>query len=138
MIDKRERSENLDDEKIVQIVQILDGWTGKLTWDKLISEINLHLKNKYTRQTLAKHTRIKSAYELIKKNKYDSNENKVYSPVEVNVLLQELEKIKAENKRLKREKQDLLVQFARWAYNSYAKGISKEDLDKPLPVINRR
>ena len=138
MIDKRERSANLDDEKIEQIVQILDGWTGKLTWDKLISEINLHLKNKYTRQTLSKHTRIKSAYELIKKNKYDSNENKVYSPVEVNVLLQELEKIKAENKRLKKEKQDLLAQFARWTYNSYAKGVSKEELDKPLPIIDRR
>jgi len=138
MIDKRERSANLDDEKIERIVQILDGWTEKLTWDKLIDEIALHLKNRYTRQTLAKHTRIKSAYELIKKNKYDSNKNKVYSPVEVNVLLQELEKIKAENKRLKKEKQDLLAQFARWTYNSYAKGVSKEELDKPLPIIDRR
>ncbi|MCB4749707.1 MAG: hypothetical protein LGB78_09050 [Sulfurovum sp.] len=58
--------------------------------------------------------------------------------MEVNVLLQKLEKIKAENKRLKKEKQDLLAQFARWAYNSYAKGVSKEELDKPLPIINRR
>lgn len=138
MIEKRERSENLDDEKIEKIVQILDGWSGKLTWNKLIDEIALHLKNQYTRQTLAKHTRIKSAYELIKGNKLDTEKKKIYTPIEINVLIQELEKIKAENKRLKKEKQDLLAQFARWTYNSYAKGISKEELDKPLPIIDRR
>lgn len=137
MIEKRERSENLDDEKIEKIVQILDGWSGKLTWSKLIDEIFLHLKNKYTRQTLAKHTRIKSAYDLIKENKYDTKDSKTYSPAEVNVINQELEKVKAENRRLKKEKQDLLAQFARWTYNSYAKGISKDELDKPLPIIYR-
>jgi type I restriction-modification system DNA methylase subunit len=138
MIGKRERSENLDDGKIEKIVQILDGWSGKLTWNKLIDEIALHLRNKYTRQTLAKHTRIKSAYELIKENKFDTETKKIYTPIEINVLIQELEKVKAENKRLKKEKQDLLAQYARWAYNSYAKGVTKEDLDKPLPIIDRR
>jgi len=138
MIERRERSANLDDEKIERIVQILDGWTEKLTWDKLIDEIALHLKNRYTRQTLAKHTRIKSAYELIKKNKFDIEKKKTYTPIEINVLIEELERVKAENKRLKKEKQDLLAQFARWTYNSYTKGVSKEELDKSLPIIDRR
>lgn len=135
---KRERSKNLNDETIEKIVEILDGWAGLLTWNSLITEIELRLKDKYVRQTLAKHARIKSAYHSTKKRISDEPDAKNYDSVEIQALQQIITKLEAKNARLNRENQDLLAQFARWSYNSYAKGVSKADLDKSLPKIDRR
>jgi len=133
----RERSKNLDDLAIAKIVEILDGYSGKLTWDSLISDVELKLKELYTRQTLSKHTRIKSAYDLTKERLKDrSANNKVTSP-EIQILLQKIEKLKAQNARLEKENNNLLMQFIIWSRNASAKGLTKDDLDLPLPNINR-
>jgi len=134
---KRERSKNLTDGDIEKIVEIFDGWSGKLTWDDLISEVELRLKECYTRQTLAKHPRIKSAYDLTKKRISSDPDTRSNSSPEIQVLEQIISKLEAKTARLNRENQDLLAQFARWSYNAYAKGISKEELDNPLPTIDR-
>jgi len=135
---KGERSKNLSDDTIEQIVGILDGWSGQLTWEKLINEIDLRFKEHYTRQTLAKHTRIKTAFNLTKERIPGLKTKELAGTAEFVVLMQQIERLEAQNARLKRENQDLLAQFARWAYNSYAKGVTKEELDKPLPKIDRR
>jgi len=135
---QRKRSKNLGDKEIEKIVEILDGWSGKLTWDKLIHEIHIHLNQDYTRQTLAKHIRIKSAYDLTKERSSDISEESKHESPEISILLQKIERLEAKNARLQKENQDLLAQFARWAYNSYAHGVSKEELDKPLTKIDRR
>ncbi len=136
MNQKRERAKNLTDDDIEIIVEIFDGWEGKLTWNKLIQEIELRLKEQYTRQTLAKHTRIKSAYNLTKERLSDTPKHKKTGAVEYAIVVQENERFKAENIRLKKENTDLLTQFARWAYNTYAKGVTKAELDKPLPKVD--
>ena len=59
----KKRSKNLGDAEIKQIVEILDGWTGKLTWELLIDAIELRMFNRYTRQSLFKHERIRHAFE---------------------------------------------------------------------------
>lgn len=133
----RERSKNLTDADIEKIVDITDGWSGKLTWDNLISEVELRLKERYTRQTLAKHTRIKSAYDSAQKRYQDTGDKKKKNTIEYDVLLQRLERLEAQNARLTRENHALLAQFARWAYNAHASGVSKKELDKPLPNIDR-
>lgn len=135
---KRVRSKNLNDDNIENIVGIIDGWSEKLTWDNLIDEIEVRSKNRYTRQTLANYTRIKSAFVGAKQRILNSTNNKNTSPFEREVLEQRLERLEAENTRLASENHDLLTQFARWAYNAHAKGISKKELDKPLPTIDRR
>ncbi|GIT99121.1 hypothetical protein [Sulfurovum sp. TSL1] len=135
---KRERSKNLNDDSIEKIVEILDGWSKKLTWDDLINEIDFRLKERYTRQTLAKHARIKSAFNLTKKRISARGNHKSTSSVEVEVLIQQIERVEAENARLKKENQDLLAQFSRWSYNSYLKGVTEDELDKPLPMVDRR
>lgn len=134
----RERSKNLTDADIEKIVDITDGWSGKLTWDDLISEVELRLKERYTRQTLAKHTRIKCAYDSAQKRYQDTGDEKKKNTIEYDVLLQRLERLEAQNTRLIQENNALLAQFARWEYNSYANGVSKKELDKPLPKIDRR
>ena len=79
---KRERSKNLTDTDIEKIVDITDGWSGKLIWDDLISEVELRLGERYTRQTLAKHTRIKYAYDSTRKRNQNSGDKKKKNTLE--------------------------------------------------------
>ena len=62
------RGKNLTDDAIEQIVRLLDGWEGKLTWEALIDAIVTRLHCKYTRQALHKHERIRAAYALRKES----------------------------------------------------------------------
>lgn len=57
------RAKNLSDEDIARIVGILDGWSGRLTWQSLLDAVERHLFTRYTRQALHKHTRIQQAFE---------------------------------------------------------------------------
>lgn len=132
------RSKNLEDTAIKQIVEILDGWSGKLTWELLIDDVELRMHNRYTRQTLHKHERIKSAFELRKAALAggDGDIRIVRSP-ELQKALERIARLEAENKRLESENQQLLEQFARWAYNAHVRGLDKNFLNQPLPPVNR-
>lgn len=134
---KNTRSENLTDETIEKIVKIFDGWSGKLTWNKLIDEIELRTKNRYTRQALAKHQRIKDAYDLTKDRVSGDVKELPNMSSEVAALMQKVKRLEAENDRLNFENDTLLAQFAKWAYNAHSKGVTKEMLDKPLTPVDR-
>ncbi|HQR40923.1 MAG TPA: hypothetical protein PLF26_21250 [Blastocatellia bacterium] len=62
----RRRAKNLDDEAIKRIVEILDGWSGVLSWQALIEQVQARLQSKYTRQALHRHERIRLAFEKTK------------------------------------------------------------------------
>jgi len=133
----KKRSKNLDDADIKRIVGILDGWSGRLTWNLLINEIELRMHNRYTRQTLYKHARIRNAYELQKNNLSDGgNKERVVSP-ELQVALDKIARLEAENRRLESENEQLLEQFARWAYNAHTRGLDHDFLNRPLPAVDR-
>ena len=135
---KQQRARNLDDAGIKDIVEILDGWSEKLTWDLLIEAINFRTHNKYTRQTLHKHERIKNAFELCKARLADGDVaiRNVRSP-ELQKALERIARLEAENKRLESENNQLLEQFVRWAYNAYTRGLDSQFLNQPLPPVNR-
>jgi hypothetical protein len=137
------RSKNLDDSSILVIVQILDGWAGRLTWELLVKEIELRLRNTYTRQALSEHVRILNAFQDRKKSLRISPSSMLpkpadkLSPVEVTMLAERLSKVTAENSRIKAENDRLLEQFAIWAYNASSRNITLEILSRPLPAIDR-
>lgn len=132
------RARNLDDRVIEQIVQILDGWTGKLSWDLYIKAISARLRATYTRQALSNHTRIKEAFAERKKalagREQVSFENK--SP-ELQLALERIQRLEAENERIKRENNTLLMQFVRWAYNASTRKLDVDFLNQPIPGVNR-
>lgn len=134
----QKRSKNLGDAEIKQIVEILDGWSGKLSWELLIDAIELRVFNRYTRQALFKHERIRHAFDLQKSNpvKDQGKARRVGSP-ELQIALERIAKLEAENKRLESENNHLLEQFARWAYNAHTRGLDNEFLNRPLPSVNR-
>lgn len=134
----QKRAKNLDDADIKQIVEILDGWSEKLTWELLIDAIELRMYNRYTRQTLHKHERIRNAFELRKTGlaNGDGVIRRVLSP-ELQKALERLARLQAENKRLESENEQLLEQFVRWAYNAHTRGLDNKFLNQSLPPVNR-
>lgn len=134
------RAKNLDDKSIELIVGVLDGWSGKLTWDMLVDEVEKRARARYTRQALDKHARIKTAYRLTKER--ISGEPRVkcnyrLSALEVEALSERYKRLEAENLRLKAENERLFEQFVTWAYNAHLKGVTKEFLNNPLPRVDR-
>jgi hypothetical protein len=132
------RSKNLSDSDVEQIVEVLDGWSQKLTWDLLIGAVELRLFNRYTRQALHKHERIRHAFELRKADLVGGGEpvRRVESP-QLQIALERIARLEAENKRLDSENNNLLEQFVRWAYNASTRGLTHEFLNRALPSVNR-
>lgn len=132
------RARNLDDASIKQIVEILDGWTEKLTWELLIDAVELRMHNRYTRQTLHKHVRIKNAFDLRKVALVGGDgEVRIVRSPELQKALERIARLETENKRLGSENELLLEQFARWAYNAHARGLDSNFLNRSLPPVNR-
>lgn len=134
----QKRSRNLGDAEIKQIVEILDGWSGKLSWDLLIDAIELRMFNRYARQALYKHERIRHAFD-IRKKELSGNGGEVHrveSP-QLQIALDRIARLEAENRRLESENNQLLEQFARWAYNAHTRGLDHDFLNRALPSVNR-
>lgn len=138
MVSTKSRARNLDDSAIEKIVKILDGWSGKLSWDLFIVQIEKVTHNVYTRQALDKHGRIKEAFTARKVilGRRDRKCFETKSP-EMQTAQQRITRLVAENERLKSENNTLLNQFIRWAYNAHSRGLDQAFLDTPLPSANR-
>jgi hypothetical protein len=142
MTTTKTRGRNLDDQIIEVIVGLLDGWTGKLTWELLIDAVAERTRSIYSRQALYMHERIRMAYQLRKAglatsiNQPQKAAEKL-STVEVEKLLERLNRLSAENTRLKMENERFSEQFAVWAYNAHSRGIPEAFLSRPLPAIDR-
>lgn len=135
---KQRRAKNIDDAGIKQIVEILDGWSEKLTWELLIDAVELRMHNRYTRQTLHKHERIRNAFDLRKIALADGDATirAVRSP-ELQKALERIARLEVETKRIESENTQLLEQFVRWAYNAHTRGLDSNFLNRPLPPVNR-
>lgn len=134
------RGKNLDDDAIGLIVGVLDGWSGKLTWDLLIEAVQKRLRVRYTRQALDKRARVKLAYQVTKArlSKITTSEcPQKLSAAELEAFIQRTNRIEAENVRLRMENERLLEQYVTWAYNAYLKGLTKEYLNTPLTRVDR-
>jgi hypothetical protein len=136
---RHKRSRNLDDAAIGEIVGILDGCTGPLSWNILIEAIDDLTRIRYTRQALNNHARIKLAFSLRRESlKATGAPMRVNTAApEVAALLQVNARREAEIDRLKAENTRLLEQFVRWSYNANNRGVGEEVLNRPLPAVNR-
>ncbi|MYN47596.1 hypothetical protein GTP23_21355 [Pseudoduganella sp. FT93W] len=134
------RAKNLSTVDIEAIVKILDGWSGKLTWDLLIKAIARRSKAVYTRQALNNHERIKNAFALRKSavtGKPGSSDIKGGSSSELQAALERIARLEGENQRLRMENNRFMEKFATWAYNAHSRGLNEAFLSQPLPIVNR-
>ncbi len=134
------RAKNLSDEDIERILEILDGWTGRLSWELFIDSIEKRLFARYTRQALHKHARIKDAFanrkaELARRG---DRPPKAASSPELQLALDHIERLTNENARLQAELSQLKDRFVRWVFNANLRGLDNEFLDQSMPPVNRR
>ena len=146
------------------ILVIIDGWTGKLSYDLLSEKLQteLGLKRKPSRFTLQKYDEIKHAFDLKKKElskkklaKIEDakllfeNSDKLSDLISnlgnddatIAELIKQVEKLEkenvrlsSENKRLNSQNDILLERFARWQYN--LQKMDNVDLNKLASTID--
>ncbi len=129
---------HLNDEKIDKIIEVIDGWTGQLTWTLLVEAIAIRLGESPTRQALSRHSRIAKAVQRKKKLLRQARPELKLGRAEVEKLHEQIGRLESANARLSAENTELLDQFRRWAYNATIAGLSKTDLNRPLPKVDRR
>jgi hypothetical protein len=147
-----------------KILSIIDGWSGKLTYDLLLEKLKaeLHLSKSPSRHTLLNHAEIKHAFDL-KKVELRNKKSQVITEVKyrfesgdkLSLLLENIdndqatiielikqavklenenEKLASENKRLQDQNNILLERFVRWQYN--LQKMDGVDLNKLESVID--
>lgn len=134
----RVRERNIDDGIALSIVEVIDGWNGRLTWDLLIGEVTRRTGLSYTRQTLHRHDRIRVAFSAYRARAPQATSARASTDPEVQMLLDRLARVEGENKRLIAENGALLGQFVRWAYNAHTRGLSEAFLNGALPLVDRK
>jgi len=135
-----EMSSKLSGKDIDLIVKTLDVWTGTLTWDLLVGSISHRLGTSYTRQALDRHWRIKRAFQSakIRLRGATGSESTGTGTAVQQALQQHAERLEVVIERMKSEADALDEQFYRWAFNAHSHGMTKEQLNRPLPAVNRK
>lgn len=129
-------AKHLSDRDVERIVELLDGWRDKLTWDALCKACGPVVGTIPTRQTMYRYQRIKDAY-VGAKDKIKAGEEEISVPSSMRVAAERIVRLENENERLKKENSRLLQQFVVWQYNAYVRGITDKDLNRSLPAVDR-
>jgi hypothetical protein len=130
----------LNQEMKDNIIDIISGFSEKISWKKLIEEIFLRLNVRISRQALNRHIDIQRAFEVKSisiKEKFTRSPPSRTGSVELEKALEKIQRLKSQNEILIAQNQALKEQFIVWSYNAYIKGLDEEMLNKPLPPINR-
>jgi hypothetical protein len=127
---------HLSDHDVEQIVGILDGWTGQLSWDLLCGACKPVLGAVPARQTLYRFARIGEAFKATKL-RLKNGPTEMKAAPSMRVAMERIARLTVENERLSRENNHLLEQFVVWQYNAHIKGLSDADLNRALPSIDR-
>lgn len=120
-------------------VKIIDSWpTSKLTWDLLVDALSASGLPTYTRQALDRQPLIKSAYTIRVKTLRTQRSSGMEPPSPViNLRDVRVMTLEATVTRLTAQNNFLLEKFHRWLSNATAAGLSTDELDRPLPDVDR-
>lgn len=123
-----------DIESIINIIHAHDS--GKLTWDGVCDASEPLVGKRPTRQSLSANKAIREAFRAKKaalKLKVPSKPK----PSSLTVAADRISRLQSENEMLKRKNDALLEQFVVWQYNAYKYGMREDQLNAPLPRIDR-
>jgi hypothetical protein len=132
---KKNRAPDLTDERIAIVLETLDTWKGKLTWDLLLNAVEKSTGHRYSRFTFAEYPEIANAFSLKKDTLRGTLPRARGEPRDerVRAALAQAERYKAKAERLEAENQLLTEQFVTWALNAERKGVTMDMLNAPLP-----
>jgi hypothetical protein len=132
---KKNRAPDLTTERINTIVEILDEWKGKLTWELLLDAVEKSTGFRYSRFTFAEYPEIANAFSFRKDVLRDTLPRDRSEPrdLRVRAALAQVARYKAKAERLEAENLLLTEQFVIWALNAERKGVTIDMLNTPLP-----
>lgn len=128
----------LTDNSIEKAVMLLDGWSGKLTWDRYLAVLAVEIGHTYTKMAMLRQPRIKAAWGVAKDRVHESAPHGGYGNVAMSLSRERTRELERRVERLTQENNLLLEQFVRWAHNATRRGLSLTDLDKPLPIVRTK
>lgn len=136
---KKKRAPDLTDERIALVLETLDTWKGKLTWDLLLDAVQASTGHRYSRFTFAEYPEVANAFSLKKDSLRGTLPRQRGEPLDerVRAALAQAERYKAKANRLEAENQLLTEQFVTWAINAERKGVTLDMLNAPLPKPQR-
>ncbi|WP_350327100.1 hypothetical protein [Pectobacterium aroidearum] len=114
-------------EDLINILDIINEWEGRsITWDSICIAVSGRLKKVLTRQCLARHPEIVSAYTLAKQK----NKIKEFGVKDVHFDLcnTELSNLKNDNLRLRKENERLLIVIRNLQLVAYSRGVREEQI----------
>lgn len=132
---------HLTDADIETAVRLLDGWSGKLTWDRYLAILGTQIGHRYTKPGLRKHPRILNAWEMAAKRLKEGAKSagaRSNGDAAIAYANRRIETLRAENMRLTQENRDLLERFLRWSYNAAAHGLTPERLDRDIVTVKAK
>ena len=120
-----------------KILRELDRWEGKLTWPLFCARVAKVLQlDAVSRHTLIRYETIQHRFQDRQKELRDGVEQQSR-----NFVLEAAEKrirdLEAQASRLEETNTLLFEKFQRWQYNAYARGVTEEQLNAPLPEVKR-
>lgn len=129
---RRRRAPPLTPERITGIVALVNGWTGRLTWEALCEAVARETGAKYTRQALNNYVEIKAAY-----NAYSAKPTPSQGGKRLSRTQQKIRDLERKVTELEAVRDALLEKFARWAVNASTRNLDEAFLDQPLRRISR-
>lgn len=136
---KKTRAPDLTEQRIKVVIDILDNWKSKLTWDMLLDAVEKATGFRYSRFTFAEYPEIANAFSLKKDTLRGTRKTECCTPRDerVRAALEQVERYRAKVERLEKENELLLEQFVTWATNAERKGVTMAVLNAPLPKPER-
>jgi len=136
---KKARAPDLTPELIQVVLETLDGWKGKLTWDLLLAAVEKATGITYSRFTLAEYPEVANAFSLKKESLRGVRKSEPATPRDerVRAALEQVTRLQATVERLRQENMLLKEQFVTWALNAERKGVTISMLNAPLPMPER-
>lgn len=136
---KKTRAPDLTVERLQVVLDTLDSWKGKLTWDLLIGAVEKTTGFTYSRFTFAEYPQIANAFSFKKDALRGTWQADRGAPrnERVRAALEQVDRYKAKVQRLEQENQLLLEQFVTWAHNAERKGVTVMMLNAPLTKPHR-
>lgn len=136
---KKDRAPDLTPERIAQVLEMLDTWKSKLTWELLVAAFEASSGHRYSRFTFAEYEEISTAFSLRKEALRGTLPRSRGTPRDerVRAALAQAERATAKAERLQVENDRLIEQFVTWAFNAERKGVTMDMLNAPLPKPER-
>jgi len=136
---KKSRAPDLTQEVLQQVLDTLDGWKGRLTWDLLLDAVESMTGHRYSRFTFADYPEVANAFSFKKERLRGTLPRNRGEPKDerLRTALEQVDRLRDKADRLKEENDILSEQFVTWAINAERKGVTMDMLNAPLPKPNR-